>query len=106
VLAPNHYEIFQAGGWGRAEIEAGLLKALKRPARDLLEGAGHPLGITPAQMEAFADADGMIDKFHPGGLLVVRAGGPGGLMSAIIGGWTGGRNAAEVRPVTRMLEEV
>ena len=76
------------------------------PVKDLLEGAGHPLGVTPEQAEAYADADGMIDKFHPGGLLVVRAGGPGGLMSAIIGGWTGGRNAAEVRPVTRMLEEV
>ena len=107
VLSPNHYQIFQAGGWARAEIEAGLVQALKRPATELLEGAGgHPLGITPAQAEAYADADGMVDKFHPGGLLVVRAGGPGGLMSAIIGGWTGGRNNAEVRPVTRALKEV
>lgn len=104
VLSPNHYQIFQAGGWGRAEIEAGLHQALKRPAADLLEGAGHPLGITAAQAEAYADADGMVDKFHPGGLLIVRAGGPGGLMSGIIGGWTGGRNNAEVRPVTRALD--
>lgn len=105
VLAPNHYEIFKSAGWGRAEIEAGLRQALKRPAADLLEGAGHPLGITAAQAEAFADTDGMIDKFHPGGLLVVRAGGPGGLMSAVIGGWTGGRNNAEVRPVSRAIRE-
>ncbi len=106
VLAPNHYQIFKDGGWGRAEIEAGLHRALKRPAAGLLEGAGHPLGITPAQAEAYSDADGMVDKFHPGGLLIVRAGGPGGLMSAVIGGWTGGRNNAEVRPVTRKLEEI
>lgn len=105
ALSPNHYEIFQAGGWGRPEIESGLHRALKRPVKDLIEGAGHPLGVTTAQAEAYADADGMIDKFHPGGLLVVRAGGPGGLMSAVIGGWTGGRNNAEVRPVTRALEE-
>lgn len=106
VLSPNHYEIFRQGGWGRPEIEAGLIKALKRPVADLLEGAGHPLGITAAQADAYADADGMVDKFHPGGLLVVRAGGPGALMSAVIGGWTGGRNNQEVRPVTRALEEV
>jgi len=107
VLSPNHYEIFQAAGWGRAEIEAGVHKALKRPVAEVLRGAGgHPIGITEEQAEKFADADGMIDKFHPGGLLVVRAGGPGGLMSAIIGGWTGGRNNAEVRPVTRALKEV
>lgn len=107
VLSPNHYEVFRAGGWGRAELEAGLHQALKRPAKELLEGAdGHPLGITSAQAEEYADANGMIDKFHPGGLLIVRAGGPGALMSGIIGGWTGGRNNKEVRPVTRALEEV
>ena len=106
VLSPNHYDIFKAAGWGRAEVEAGLIRALKRPVATKLRGyEGHPLGITPAQAEAYADADGMVDKFHPGGLLVVRAGGPGGLMSAIIGGWTGGRNNAEVRPVTRALTE-
>ena len=105
VLSPNHHDIFKAAGWRRPEIEAGLLQALKRPVADILEGAGHPLGVSKAQAEAYADADGMIDKFHPGGLLVVRAGGPGGLMSAVIGGWTGGRNPAEVRPVTRPLTE-
>jgi len=107
VLSPNHYEILRAGGWGRMELEAGLQQALKRPVKDLLEGAGgHPLGITQAQADEYADADGMIDKFHPGGLLIVRAGGPGALMSGIVGGWTGGRNNKEVRPVTRALEEV
>lgn len=105
VLSPNHYQIFQESGWGRAEIEAGLEQALKRPVADVMEGAGHPLGVTAAQAEQYADADGMIDKFHPGGLLIVRAGGPGALMSAVIGGWTGGRNNQEVRPVTRAIEE-
>ena len=107
VLSPNHYEIFKNGGWGSREaIEQGLLKALKRPVSEIMEGAGHPLGMTPEQADRYADKDGMIDKFHPDGLLVVRAGGPGGLMSAIIGGWTGGRNNAEVRPVTKPLKEV
>lgn len=105
VLSPNHYQIFQESGWGRAEIEAGLHQALKRPVADVMEGAGHPLGITAAQAKQYADTDGMIDKFHPGGLLIARAGGPGALMSAVIGGWTGGRNNQEVRPVTRAIEE-
>lgn len=106
VLSPNHYDVFKAAGWGRAEVETGLIQALKRPVETKLRGyEGHPLGITPEQAEQYADGNGMVDKFHPGGLLVVRAGGPGGLMSAIIGGWTGGRNNAEVRPVTRALTE-
>ena len=106
VLSPNHYDVFRNAGWGRAEVEAGLIQALKRPVETVTRGYdGHPLGITPEQAELYADADGMVDKFHPGGLYVVRAGGPGGLMSAIIGGWTGGRNNQEVRPVTRALTE-
>jgi hypothetical protein len=45
----------------------------------------------------------MVDKFHPGGLLVVRAGGQGGLMSAVIGGWIAQRRHAEVQVVTHPI---
>ena len=38
VMSPDHYAIFQQGGWGRAEIEAGLREALRRPGRDLDPG--------------------------------------------------------------------
>ena len=31
-----------------------------------------------------------LPKFRPGGLLVVHAGGPAGLFSAIVGGWLNG----------------
>jgi hypothetical protein len=48
VLSPNHYDIFKASNWGRAEVEAGLIQALKRPVDTKLRGyGGHPLGITP-----------------------------------------------------------
>lgn len=96
VLSPDHWSIFSAAGWGRQQIEQTLREALKRPGRDLLPGAqGVAEGIDPSL------ADEMVDKFHDGGLLVVRAGGQGGLLSAIIGGWSAHRNPAQVQIVTQ-----
>ena len=98
VISPGHYAIFNQGGWGRTEIEAGLRQALLRPGRDLVQGAhGVEEGIDPAR------AGEMVDKFNEGGLLVVRAGGRGGLMSAVIGGWSAQRRKAEVQTVTREI---
>jgi len=98
VISPDHYAIFQQGGWARAEIEAALKKALRRPGRDLVQGAqGVGEGIDPSR------AKDMVDKFNDGTLLVVRAGGRGGLMSAIIGGWAAMRKKEEVQPVTREI---
>jgi len=98
VISPDHYALFQQGGWGRTEIEAALREALRRPGRDLVEGAqGVGEGIDPSRAEE------MVDKFNEGGLLVVRAGGRGGLMSAIIGGWSAQRRKNEVQTVTREI---
>jgi hypothetical protein len=98
AISPDHYEIFKQGGWGRSEIEAGLREALRRPGRDLIQGAhGVEEGIDPSRAEE------MVDKFHEGGLLIVRAGGRGGLMSAIIGGWSAQRRKSEVQTVTREI---
>ena len=98
VLCPDHYEIFKQAGWGRAQIEAQLHQALKRPREDLLAGAGGIAeGIDPNITES------MIDKFNPGYLLVVRAGGKGGAMSAIIGGWSAQRRNKEVQIVTQEI---
>ena len=98
VIAPDHYAIFKQGGWGRTQIEAAIWAALKRPGRDLIEGAGGiGVGIDPAR------ADEIVDKFHPGGLFIVRAGGDGGLFSAIIGGWPAQRRNSEVQIVTKEI---
>jgi len=95
VLSPDHYEIYRQAGWGRAEIEAALLQACLRPGRELIAGAqGVPEGIDPARAEE------LVPKFHDGGLLVVRAGGRGGLMSAVIGGWTAHRRNKDVQIVS------
>jgi hypothetical protein len=45
----------------------------------------------------------MINKFRPGGLLIVRAGGGAGMFSGIIGGWSAG-GAAGSLPVTKEVK--
>ncbi len=98
ALSPDHYTIFKDEGWGRAEIEAALREALRRPGRDLIEVAQEVgAGIDPSRAEE------MVHKFREGGLLVVRAGGRGGLFSAIIGGWTGQRRHTEVQIVSKEI---
>ena len=98
VLSPEHYAIFKDGGWNRRRIEDELYQALKRPGRDLVHGAQGVAEGLPASM-----ADKIVDKFQPDGVLIVRAGGPAGLFSAIIGGWPGQRVRDECQAVTREI---
>ena len=100
VLCPDHYEIFRQHGWARAEIEAGMRLALKRPGQDLIKGAqGVAEGIEPER------ANDIVDKFTEDGLLIVRAGGKGAGQSAIIGGWAAQRKADEIRIVSQEVME-
>ena len=46
----------------------------------------------------------MVPKFHEDGLMVVRAGGPAGLFSAILPGWLAGRNRLELQLVTKEVK--
>jgi hypothetical protein len=99
VLCPDHYEIYRQNGWARPEIEAALWEALKRPGRDLIQGAQGVLeGIDPSRV------DEIVDKFNEGGLLVVRAGGKGAGQSAIIGGWPAQRNKDEIKIVSEEVK--
>ncbi len=100
VLTPEHYKIFKDGGWSRRQIEDALYEALKRPGKDLVYGAQNVAEGVP---ESYADK--MLDKFDPppDGVLIVRAGGPAGLFSAIIGGWPGQRVREECQAVTREI---
>jgi hypothetical protein len=99
VLSPEHWRIFKEAGWDRRRLEEALFQALKRPGKDLLSGAqGVGEGLPPRM------ADAIVDKFAPGSLLIVRAGGPAGLFSAIIGGWPGTSVRAECQAVTREIK--
>ena len=99
VLSPEHYAIFAEAGWDRKRIEQAIDAATVRPGADLIAGA-HGVGEgMPAAM-----AGEPVPKFNPGGLLIVRAGGPAGLFSAILPGWIAGRNHLELQPVTKEIK--
>jgi len=100
AISPEHYAVFSKSGWGRKNIEEALHEYTTRPGKDMIRGAhGVAEGIYPGRAEE------MVPKFwRDHGLLVVRAGGVGGQMSAIISGWTGGRNHDEIQPVTMEFE--
>jgi len=68
-----------------------------RDGAELVRGAR---GIAEGMPEAVAGE--RLEKFRPGGLQLVRAGGEAGLMSAVIVGWaaTGERGS---EPVTREI---
>ena len=99
VLSPEHYAIFREAGWGRKEIDAAINAATARPGSDLAAGA-HGVGEgLPAAL-----ATGSVQKFFEDGLMIVRAGGPAGLFSAILPGWIAGRNRFELQPVTKEIK--
>ena len=96
VLSPEHYRIFREAGWDRRRIERALYEATVRPGREIVSGLdGVGEGVPPER------AGENVPKFHDDGLIVVRAGGPAGLFSAILPGWLAGRNKTELQPVTK-----
>ncbi len=100
VLTPEHYAIYREGGWDRTRITAELHSALLVPGGEVAAGAG---GVAEGMQPSRAHES--IPKFHPGALLLVRAGGPAGLFSAILSGWPGGRLFTESHPITREITE-
>ena len=100
VLSPEHYGIYREAGWGRKAITEALHEACLRPGAKLVRGAG---GIGEGIAESRRDE--MVPKFHEDGLLLVRAGGPAGLYSAILAGWPGGRAKEDSFPITREITE-
>ena len=100
VLSPEHYRIYREAAWDRARITAALHASLTRPGAEVAAGAG---GVAEG-MPAWRTAE-KVPKFHPDGLLLVRAGGPAGMFSAVLSGWPGGRIRQESHPVTREIGE-
>ena len=98
VLSPEHYRIYKEAGWGRREIERALYEATIRPGSEILAGLDGIGEGVPKQR-----AEEQVPKFHEDGLMVVRAGGPAGLFSAILPGWLAGRNRLELQPVTKVI---
>ena len=93
VVSPEHARIFRDAGWAKARLRQELQDLLTRPGTELVPGAA---GCTEGIPDSLAGAD--VPKFAPDGILIVHAGGPAGLFSAIIGGWVRGETGSA--PVT------
>ncbi len=96
VISPEHARIFREAGWSKQRLREELGAILTFPGVDMVKGAG---GIAEGMPESVAG--GTVQKFRPGGLLFVHAGGTAGLFSAIIGGWVSGPAGTE--PVSREI---
>ncbi len=96
ILGPEHARVFALANWGRERVLQEINDRLQLPGAEIVRGAG---GMAEGVQEAFKDAT--LPKFRPGGLLLVHAGGPAGLFSAIVGGWVNGAPGSD--PVTKVV---
>jgi hypothetical protein len=98
VVCPEHERTFREAGWSKARLLEELHGLCEVPGEDLVRGAK---GIDEGLPESVLGKSR--NKFRPGGLLIVRAGGGAGMFSGIIGGWTGGGFAGSI-PVTKEVK--
>ncbi len=98
VVSPEHMARFSDAGWDRQRFMEELGRHLVVEADGILAGTGGIEEGLPPNLAGLT-----LPKFRPGGLLVVHAGGPAGLFSAIIGGWLNGPMGSEPtsREITR-----
>jgi hypothetical protein len=96
VMSPEHMSRYRDAGWDRARFMAELTECLMVDTDSILGGVD---GVEEGLPPEFAGH--RVPKFRPGGLLVVHAGGPAGLFSAVIGGWKNGPGGSD--PVTREI---
>ncbi len=92
VIGPEHARIFREAGWDRARLLARLGELLSVTGAEIARDAD---GIAEGVPVPAAAHEQRFPKFRPGGLLIVHAGGPAGLFSAVIGGWVSGGTGSQ-----------
>jgi hypothetical protein len=97
VICPEHERTFRNAGWSKARLYEELYRLCEIPGEELVAGAR---GIAEGGPPSLAGKS--VNKFRPGGLLIVRAGGAAGMFSGIIGGWSSGARGSV--PVTREVK--
>jgi hypothetical protein len=95
VVCPEHHRTFKNAGWSKARLYEELYRLCEIPGDELVAGAE---GIAEGGPPSLAGKT--VNKFRPGGLMIVRAGGDAGMFSGIIGGWSAGGPRGSL-PVTR-----
>jgi hypothetical protein len=97
VVCPEHERTFRNAGWSKARLYEEFYRLCEIPGAELIAGAK---GIAEGGPPSLAGT--LRNKFRPGGLLIVRAGGDAGMFSGIIGGWSASGRAGSA-PVTREI---
>jgi hypothetical protein len=82
VVGPEHGRVFDEAGWSKAQATAALHEHLLIPGKDLGMGTDDDAPALEAKTSS-----GLVPKFRPEGLQLIRAGGDAGLFTAIIPGW-------------------
>ena len=75
-----------------------LYRLCEIPGNELIAGAK---GIAEGGPPSLAGK--IVNKFCPGGLMIVHAGGDAGMFSGIIGGWSAGGERGSL-PITREIK--
>ncbi len=83
VVCPEHERTFRDAGWSKRRLYDELDRLCQIPGAELVQGAR---GIAEGGPPSLAGT--RVNKFRPGGLMIVRAGGGAGMFSGIIGGWS------------------
>jgi hypothetical protein len=98
VVCPEHERTFRDAQWSKRRVYDELYRLCELPGEELVAGAK---GIAEGGPPSLAGRT--VNKFRPGGLMIVRAGGGAGMFSGIIGGWaaSGERGSS---PVTREVK--
>src|SRR5260370_1233087 len=98
VISPEHERPFRLARWSKARLYEELYRLCEIPGDELVAGAkGIAAGGPPSL------AGKTVNKFRPGGLMIVRAGGNAGMFSGIIGGWSAGGPRGSL-PVTKEVK--
>jgi hypothetical protein len=97
VVCPEHERTFREAGWSKARLYEELYRLCEIPGEELVAGAKGIAEGGPASL-----AGKTVNKFRPGGLMIVRAGGGAGMFSGIIAGWSSGPRGS--MPVTREVK--
>jgi hypothetical protein len=98
VVCPEHHRTFKDAGWTKARLYEELYRLCEIPGDELVAGAK---GIAEGGPPSLAGKT--VNKFRPGGLMIVRAGGDAGMFSGIIGGWSAGGPRGSL-PVTKEVK--
>jgi hypothetical protein len=94
AVSPEHRGVIERAGWSKADVRAYLVEHARRSAAGL-KRAGYLRGaVEPGDAQRFPQ---LVEEAD---VLVVAAGGRGGVFSAVVPPWAGGRSST---PVTRAV---